>query len=75
MAVNPEDRWFGTTCAGFAEAFGIFSKYSDETWAVRADHDEIWSAPDAALVSDADEARLAQLGWLPSHEGGFVHTT
>ena len=59
------------TFAEYAEAFTIFAKYSDEKFAVCAEHDEIFAHVDPEMVSDEDKKRLKELGWNPNDDDGF----
>ena len=59
------------TYEGWAEVFTIFARYCANSQ-VRCEHDQIWAGPDPGEVSELDRARLEQLGWTASSEGGFT---
>lgn len=55
----------------FAEGVAIIAKYLDpEEYGVRAEHDQLWFGGDEE-VSAEDAARLKELGWFRSDEGGW----
>lgn len=55
----------------FVEGIAIIAKYVDpEEYAVRAEHDQLWFGDDE-VVSAEDAARLEELGWFRSDEGGW----
>jgi len=58
-------------------AMQIFLKYTDETdnTYISAEHDEIYTGPDAEKVSAEDIERLDELGWIPNENGCFLHFT
>ena len=58
---------------GMAEAFTIMARYTDATYEFCAEHDEIWAGHSINMesVSEADMARLEELGWTPADVGGF----
>ena len=61
------------TFAGFAEAFTIFAKYSEDLFPVCVEHDEIFAYLDFEVVSKEDCERLYELGWEPNNDvGGFI---
>lgn len=60
----------GTT-KGFrtlAEAFTILAKYSDEGYALSAEHDIIYAQAKPDDLSPDDRERLCELGWHESEE-------
>lgn len=52
------------------KAFEIFKKYPHSGY-VSAEHDEVYSGPDPAVVSDEDKAALEELGWNDYGDGCF----
>lgn len=56
---------YESTFAEYAEAFAIFAKYSNESFVLEAEHDEIFALCDVGEESDED--RLMALGW--THDG------
>lgn len=61
----------------FIECIEIFAKYSkeglDSYAAISAEHDEFWMGVDPEKVSEEDNKRLEELGWIESWEGGAYH--
>jgi hypothetical protein len=56
------EDYFGYTYAGLAEAFLIFAKYTDGTFDLSAEHDQIWAGDNTAM-SEEDALRLEELYW------------
>lgn len=56
------------------EALGIFSKYALPEYPTQCAHDTLYVNVDPALVSEADRARLEELGFFVAGEeaGGFT---
>ena len=65
------------TFAQWIESLQIFAKYSakglDGFANISAEHDEIFMGPDPEEVSEEDNARLEELGWMESSYGGSYH--
>jgi hypothetical protein len=64
----PTDRnW-----AGIMEAFSILEKYDEGVFGTGGDHDKMYVYLNPAEVSEADTARLSDLGWIPQGRDGFL---
>jgi hypothetical protein len=50
------------------EAFTIFRKYGEITRPTHCDHDVMYVCVDPDTVSQADQMRLEELGFLPSKD-------
>ena len=66
---------FKYTLAGWSEAFAIMGKYSDATFQVCAEHDEIFAGNeiDMESISPEDMKRMEELGWMVNESDGGFH--
>ena len=65
---------YAHTYAAWAEAFTIFAMYVPSSLGdVATDHDIVFAGPAPETMRDKDRARLVELGWKESREGGWSH--
>lgn len=56
------------TLSHYIEALTILAQYSQESYALQAEHDAIYTRPGCGCIQGGDKSRLEELGWFEDEE-------